>query len=78
MVKFNVKEQEKDPSENYDADTALDIMNSAGLVAVEGVFTAKRIGTLETDKNWPLKVKFDFKSTAFNLIGKAKNLKDYE
>ena len=32
VVMSNVEEQkEEDPSENYDADTALDIMNSAGL-----------------------------------------------
>ena len=37
VIMFNVEEQdEEDPSENYDADTALDIMNSAGLDAVEG------------------------------------------
>ena len=35
VVMFNVYEQEEeDPSENYDADTSLDIMNSAGLDAV--------------------------------------------
>ena len=76
---FNVEEQKKeDPSEKYDADTALDIMNSAGLDVVEGEYTTERIGTLDKDKNRPLKVKFDFKSTAFRLLAKAKNLKDNE
>ena len=76
---FNVEEQKKeDPSEKYDADTALDIMNSAGLDVVEGEYTTERIGTLDKDKNRPLKVKFDFKSTAFSLLAKAKNLKDNE
>ena len=81
MVMFNVEEQEEeDPSETYDVDTALDIMNSAGLVAVEGEgrFTAERIGTFDKDKKRPLKVKFDFKSMAFSLLAKAKNLKDNE
>ena len=79
MVMFNVEEQkEEDPSENYDADTALDIMNSAGLDAVEEEYTTERIGPLDKDKNRPLKVKFDFKSTAFSLLAKAKNLKDNE
>ena len=78
-VMFNVEEQkEEDASENYDADTALDIMNSAGLDAVEGEYTTERIGTLDNEKNRPLKVKFDFKSTAFSLLAKAKNLKDSE
>ena len=58
---------------DYDADTTLDIMNSAGLDAVEGEFTT---GTLINDKNRPLKVKFDFESTAFDLLAKTKNLKD--
>ena len=79
VVMFNVEEQkEEDPSENYDADTALDIMNSAGLDAVEGEYTTERIGPLDKDKNRPLKVKFDFKTTAFSLLAKAKNLKDNE
>ena len=76
---FNVEvQEEEDPSENYDPDTALDIMKSAGFVAVEGEFITARIGTLEKDKNWPLKVKSDFKSTSFNLLAKTKNLKDNE
>ena len=79
VVMFNVEEQKKeDPSEKYDADTALDIMNSAGLDVVEGEYTTERIGTLDKDKNRPLKVKFDFKSTAFRLLAKEKNLKDNE
>ena len=79
VVMFNVEEQKKeDPSEKYDADTALDIMNFAGLDVVEGEYTTERIGTLDKDKNRPLKVKFDFKSTAFSLLAKAKNLKDNE
>ena len=46
VIMFNVEEQdEEDPSENYDADTALDITNSAGLdaVSVEGKYTTERI-----------------------------------
>ena len=79
VIMFNVEEQEEeDLSENYDADTALDIMNSAGLDAVEGEYTTERIGTLQNDKNRPLKVKFDFKTTAFDLLAKSKNLKDSE
>ena len=79
VIMFNVEEQdEEDPSENYDADTALDIMNSAGLDAVEGEYTTERIGALQNDKNRPLKVKFDFKSTAFDLLARSKNLKDSE
>ena len=79
VIMFNVEEQEEeDPSENYDADTALDIMNSAGIEAVEGEYTTERIGALQNDRNRPLKVKFDFKSTAFDLLAKSKNLKDSE
>ena len=79
VIMFNVEEQdEEDPSENYDADTALDIMNSAGLDAVEEEYTTERIGALQNDKNRPLKVKFDFKSTAFDLLAKSKNLKHSE
>ena len=79
VVMFNVEEQdEEDPSENYDTVVASDIINSTGLYAVEGDFTTERIGALEKDKNRPLKVKFDFKSTAFDLLAKAKNLKDNE
>ena len=79
VIMFNVEEQDgEDPSENYDADTALDIMNSAGLDAVEGEYTTERIGALKNDKNRPLKVKFDFKSTAFDLLAKSKNLKGSE
>ena len=80
VVMFNVEvQEEEDPSENYDPDTALDIMKSAGFVAVEGEFTTARIWTLEKDKNRPLiKVKSDSKSTPFNLLAKAKNLKDNE
>ena len=48
VIMFNVEEQDDDdPSENYDADTAMDIMESAGLNAVEGEFTTERIRTLE-------------------------------
>ena len=51
VIMFNVEEQdEEDPSKNYDADTALDIMNSAGLDAVEGEYTTERIGALQNDK----------------------------
>ena len=79
VIMFNVEEQdEEDPSENYDADTALDIMNSAGLDAVEGEYTTERIGALQNDKNRPLKVKCDFKSTAFDLLAKSKNPKGSE
>ena len=79
MIMFNVEEQdEEDPSENFDADTALDIMNAAGIDAIEGDFTTERIGTLNKEKIRPLKVKFDFKSTAFDLLSKSKNLKDNE
>ena len=79
VIMFNVEEQDDDdPSENYDADTAMDIMESAGLNAVEGEFTTERIGALEKERNRPLKVKFDFKSTAFDLLAKSKNLKDDE
>ena len=42
------------------------------------IYTAERIGTFDKDKNRPLKVKFDFKSMAFSLLAKAKNLKDNE
>ena len=72
---FNVEEQDEDDHrENFDADTALDIMNSAGLDTVEGEYTTERIGALQKDKNRRLKVKFDFKSTAFDLLAKLKNL----
>ena len=49
-------------------------MNSAGLDAVEGEFTTERIGTLDKDKSRPLKVKFDFKLTAFGSLANAKSL----
>ena len=46
VVMFNVEvQEEEDPSENYNAYTALDIMKSAGLVAVEGEFTTERFWT---------------------------------
>ena len=38
---FNVEKQE-DPSENYDADTAFEVIYSAGLDAVEGEYTTER------------------------------------
>ena len=42
VIMFNVEEQDDDdPSENYDADTAMDIMESAGLNAVEGEFATE-------------------------------------
>ena len=79
VIMFNVEEQDDDdPSENYDADTAMDIMESAGLNAVEGEFTTERIGALEKERNRPLKVKFDFKSTAFDFLARSKNFKDDE
>ena len=79
VIMFNVEEQDDDnPSESYDADTAIDIMNSAGLSTFDGEFITERIGTLDKDRNRPLKVKFDFKSAAFDLLAKSKNLKDDE
>ena len=39
VIMFNVEEQDEDnPSESYDADTAIDIMNSAGLSTFDGEF----------------------------------------
>ena len=39
MIMFNVEEKDEDDhSENFNADTALDIMNSAGLEVVEGEY----------------------------------------
>ena len=79
VIMFNVEEQnDDDTSENYDDDTALEIKDSAGVSTVEGEFTTERIGTLDKNKNRPLKVNFDFKSTAFDLLAKSKNLKDDE
>ena len=79
VIMFNVEEQDDDnPSESYDADTAIDIMNCAGLSTFDGEFITERIGTLDKDRNRPLKVKFDFKSAAFDLLAKSKNLKDDE
>ena len=77
VIMFNVEEKD---DENYDADTALNIIASAGATITEsqGGCTVKRIGTLDKDKIRPLKVKFDSKSVAFDLLAKAKNLKDDE
>ena len=77
VIMFNVEEQdEDDTSENHDAETALEIMNCAGLNEFDGEFTAERIGSVDTERNRPLKVMFDYKSSAFDLLAKSKNLKD--
>ena len=47
VIMFNIEEKDEDDHrENFDADTALDIMNSAGLDTVEGEYITKRIGAL--------------------------------
>ena len=56
----------------------MNIMNSAGLEAVGEEYTTERIGALQKDKNWLLRVKFDFKSTAFDQLAMSKNLEDSE
>ena len=44
VIMFNVEEQDDDnPSESYDADTAIDIMNYAGLSTFDGEFITERI-----------------------------------
>jgi hypothetical protein len=77
VIMFNVEEKD---DENYDADTALNIIASAGATITEsqGGCTVERIGMLDKDKIRPLKVKFESKSVAFDLLAKAKNLKDDE
>jgi hypothetical protein len=57
VVMFNIEEQdEDDTSENHhhDAETALEIMNCAGLNEIDGEFTAERIGSVDTERNRPL------------------------
>ena len=76
---FNVLEQENNDSrENHDADLALEIINCAGLGKFDGDFSAERIGTLDKQKTRPLKIKFDYKSIALDLLLQSKNFKDDE
>ena len=76
VIMFNVEEQDEDNnSENCDAETAREIMNCAGLESDE-VFATERIGSFDNEKNRPLKVKFNYKSAAFDLLALSKNLKD--
>ena len=58
------------------AETALEIMNCAGLNEFDGEFATERIGSDDKGKNRPLKIKFNYKSSAFDVLAMSKNLKD--
>ena len=60
---FNVEEQpDHNDSKSYDADVALEILNSAGVDQCEGEFSTERTGSPDKEKNRPLKIKFDYLS----------------
>ena len=76
IIMFNVEELDEDyTSENRDAETALVIMNRAGRNEFDGEFATEGIGRVVTESNRPLKVRFDYKSCAFDLLANLKNLK---
>ena len=45
-------------------------------VNLTGIFSTERIGTLDKQKTRPLKIKFEYKSVALDLLLQSKNLKD--
>ena len=53
-------------------------MNCAGRRKFEGEFSTERIDSADKEKYRPLKVRFDCKSSEFDLLAKSKNLKDDE
>lgn len=80
VVMFNVEEEQEDgdSSDQYNIDTARNVISSTGLTSFEGDFSTERIGSPDEEKNRPLLVKFDYKTAAFELLAKSKNLKDDE
>ena len=80
VVMFNVEEEQEDgdSSDQYNIDTARNVISSTGLTSFEGDFSTERIGSPDEEKNRPLLVKFDNKTAAFELLAKSKNLKDDE
>ena len=80
VVMFNVEEEQEDgdSSDQYNIDTARNVISSTGLTSFEGDFSTERIGSPDTEKNRPLLVKFDYKTAAFELLAKSKHLKDDE
>ena len=53
-------------------------MNCAGRRKFDGEFSTERIDSAGKEKYRPLKVRFDCKSSEFDLLAKSKNLKDDE
>jgi hypothetical protein len=80
VVMFNVEEEDEngDSSEEFNNEVALDVMKCAGLDSFAGDFSAERIGVADTERSRPLKVKFDYKAAAFDLLSCSKYLKDDE
>ena len=74
---FNVKDREiADKNEHHDGQLEFKIMQRAGLSESDGQCDCERIGAPDGSRSRPLKVSFSFKSTAFELLLKSKNLKD--
>ena len=82
VVMFNVEEETEDgnSSKVFNDEVAIDVMKCAGLTGIGGVivFSTERIGVAKTGKMRPLKVKFENKAAAFDLLSCSKYLKDDE
>jgi hypothetical protein len=79
VIMCNGEEQDSDiESDNFDADIALETMNSAVLDPFDGDFLLKGLvqQNADTASNRPLKIKFEYKSLALGLLTLSKNLKD--
>ena len=76
VIMFNVEEELEggDSSEKYNYDKAADILNNVN--SFDGDFATERIGSPVQEKNRPLKVRFEYKSSAFDILACSKNLKD--
>ena len=70
VVMFNVEEESEngDSSEEFNNEVALDVMKCCGLTSFAGEFSTERIGVTDTERSRPLKVKFDYKAAAFDLL----------
>jgi hypothetical protein len=77
---FNVEEEDENgnSSEEFNNEVALDVMKCAGLASFTGDFSTERIGETDTERSRPLKMKFDYKAAAFDLLSCSKYLKDVE
>ena len=80
VVMFNVKEETEDgnSSKDFNNQVAIDVMKCTGLTSIGGKFSTERIGVAGKEKIRPLKVKFDHKAAAFDLLSLSKYLKDDE